>query len=41
MILNKQRRWFHASFEKLPLVELVLGVNIFDLDVWFQFDSVE
>ena len=40
-MLNKQRRWFHSSRVKLPLVkivgELVFGIDAFDLDFfWVQ-----
>ena len=44
ILLNKRRRWFHPSRVKLPLVEcqqVRFGVYIFDLDLWFQVNSVE
>ena len=45
IMLNKHRRWFHSFFEKLPWVKMsaswFFGVNIFDLDLEFQIDSVE
>ena len=41
MISNKRRRWFHSSRVQRPLVsKLACGVNIFDLDLGVQIDSV-
>ena len=45
MMLNKRSRSFHSSRVKLSVVSmsasLIFGVNIFDLDLWFQTDSVK
>ena len=45
IILNRRRRWLHSSRVKLPLVNKsatwVFGINIFDLDLWVQLDSIK
>ena len=45
MMFNKRRRWFQSSRVKFPLVNMsaswVFGVNIFDLDLGVQVDSVK
>ena len=44
-MLNKHKRWFHSSRVKFPfgqyVCELVFGVNVFDLDLWVQIDSIK
>ena len=43
-MLNKRRKWFHSSREKLPLVDMSassFSVSTFDLDLRFHVDSVE
>ena len=39
MMLNKRRNLFHPS--RVQISELVFGVNIFDLDLGIQVDSVK
>ena len=44
LMLNKHKRWFHSSRVKFPcqyVCELVLGVNVFDLDLGSQIDSIK
>ena len=41
LILNKRRRLFHSSRVKLPLVRMVFGVNVTNLDFWVFIDSVK
>ena len=44
-ILNKHKRWFRSSRVKFPsrryVYELVRGVNLFDLDLGVQIDSIK
>ena len=45
LILNKHNKWFHSSRVKFPLVRTsaswFFGVDVLDLDLWFQIDSIE